>query len=438
MDNNAIMGIVIFICILFSAFFSGTETAFSTVNQVRLKSYADSGSKKAKRAKTALYICDNYDKTITTILIGNNIVNLGGSSLATVLCMNIWGDMGAAIATGATTFLVLTFGEIIPKCIGKESSETIALYTAGILRVFMFVLYPIVMFFIGLKSIVIKMLRIKNDAPSVTEDELKYIINSIEEEGVLEQQEKELVQSALDFDEKTAFEILTPRVDMTAVDIDSDYETMKKTILEERFSRIPVYQGNYDNIIGIIHSRDFLEEMAMSVKPNIKKLIQPAQFVYKNQRLSDILTEFRKNKHHMAIVIDEYGGTLGLITMEDLLEEIVGEIWDEDEEEEKLFTKIEDGTYKVNGDMPLDEMFELFGMSTKNIDSDSLTVGGFFLDKKGEIPKAGDSLEVEDLKITVMEIEDQRIITLLVGYSDKEETDKDAAAEADKSKAVKK
>lgn len=420
MNENAIMGIVIFICILFSAFFSGTETAFSTVNQVRLKSYADSGSKKAKRAKTALYICDNYDKTITTILIGNNIVNLGGSSLATVLCMNIWGDMGAAIATGATTFLVLTFGEIIPKCIGKESSETIALYTAGILRVFMFVLYPIALFFIGLKSIVIKMLRIKNDAPSVTEDELKYIINSIEEEGVLEQQEKELVQSALDFDEKTAFEILTPRVDMTAVDIDSDYETMKKTILEERFSRIPVYQGNYDNIIGIIHSRDFLEEMAMSIKPNIKKLIQPAQFVYKNQRLSDILTEFRKNKHHMAIVIDEYGGTLGLITMEDLLEEIVGEIWDEDEEEEKLFTKIEDGTYKVSGDMPLEEVFGLFGVSTRNLDTDSITIGGFFLDKKGEIPKAGDSLEIDDLKITVMEIEDQRIITLLVGYSDKE------------------
>lgn len=421
MNENAIMGIVIFICILFSAFFSGTETAFSTVNQVRLKSYADSGSKKAKRAKTALYICDNYDKTITTILIGNNIVNLGGSSLATVLCINIWGDIGAAIATGATTFLVLTFGEIIPKCIGKESSETIALYTAGILRAFMFVFYPIVMFFIGLKSIVIKMLRIKNDAPSVTEDELKYIINSIEEEGVLEQQEKELVQSALDFDEKTAFEILTPRVDMTAVDIDSDYETMKKTILEERFSRIPVYQGNYDNIIGIIHSRDFLEEMAMSVKPNIKKLIQPAQFVYKNQRLSDILTEFRKNKHHMAIVIDEYGGTLGLITMEDLLEEIVGEIWDEDEEEEKLFTKIEDGTYKVSGDMPLEEVFGLFGVSTRNLDTDSITIGGFFLDKKGEIPKAGDSLEIDDLKITVMEIEDQRIITLLVGYSDKEE-----------------
>lgn len=422
MNENTIMGIVIFICILFSAFFSGTETAFSTVNQVRLKSYADSGSKKAKRAKTALYICDNYDKTITTILIGNNIVNLGGSSLATVLCMNIWGDMGAAIATGATTFLVLTFGEIIPKCIGKESSESIALYTAGILKVLMFILYPVVLFFTGLKSIVIKMLRIKNDAPSVTEDELKYIINSIEEEGVLEQQEKELVQSALDFDEKTAFEILTPRVDMTAVDIDSDYETMKKIILEERFSRIPVYQGNYDNIIGIIHSRDFLEEMAMSVKPNIKKLIQPAQFVYKNQRLSDILTEFRKNKHHMAIVIDEYGGTLGLITMEDLLEEIVGEIWDEDEEEEKLFTKIEDGTYKVSGDMPLEEVFGLFGVSTKNLDTDSITTGGFFLDKKGEIPKAGDSLEVDDLKITVMEIEDQRIITLLVGYSDKEET----------------
>ncbi len=422
MDENTIMGIVIFICILFSAFFSGTETAFSTVNQVRLKSYADSGSKKAKKAKTALYICDNYDKTITAILIGNNIVNLGGSSLATVLCINIWGDVGAAIATGATTFLVLTFGEIIPKCIGKESSETIALHTAGILKAFIFIFYPIVLFFIGLKSLVIKMLRIKNDAPSVTEDELKYIINSIEEEGVLEQQEKELVQSALDFDEKTAFEILTPRVDMTAVDIDSDFETMKKTILEERYSRIPVYQGNYDNIIGIIHSRDFLEELAKGVKPNMKKLIQPAQFVYKNQRLSDILTEFRKNKHHMAVVIDEYGGTLGIITMEDLLEEIVGEIWDEDEEEEKLFAKIEDGTYKISGDMPLEEMFGLFGINPRNIDSDSVTVGGFFLDKKGEIPKAGDFLEIDDLKITVMEIEDQRIITLLAGYSDKEES----------------
>ena len=230
MNSNFVYGIIIAVCVVLSAFFSCTETAFSCANRIRLKSYADSGN---KRALTALWVTDNYDKVITAILIGNNVVNLGCSSIATVLCMNLFGNSGAAIATGATTLLVLTFGEIIPKCFGKEVSDTIALYTAGIMKFLVYALLPLVYLFTALKSVVLKLAHIKKDQPSVTEDELKYIIDSIEEEGILEEQEKDLVQSALDFDEKTALEILTPRVDVVLIDAEDEVQNIKDIIFKE-------------------------------------------------------------------------------------------------------------------------------------------------------------------------------------------------------------
>lgn len=411
MEINILMGVCILLLIILSAFFSSVETAFSTVNTIRLRHDAENGS---KRAKAALTITENYDKALTTILIGNNIVNIGCSSIATVLCLNLFGDMGAAISTGAVTILVLTFGEILPKCIAKEHADSYCLHTAQVLRVLITIFSPIVFLFIKLKSFVLNRMRKNDKTPSVTEDELKFIIESIEEEGVLEEQERELVQSALDFDEKTVQEVLTPRVDITAVDIEDDTKDVAKLILSERFSRIPVYKDNIDNIVGILHTRDFLEAMIHGEKPEIAKLIQPAYFIYKKKKLSTVLTDFKRKKLHMAIVSDEYGGTVGIVTMEDLLEEIVGEIWDEDEEVEQQYRALPDGGYEINGDIDIDEMLSLFQIDENAIESDSVSVGGWVLETLGSIPEKGDSFQFGELNITVTEVTEQRITKLIV------------------------
>ncbi len=412
MNSNFVYGIIIALCIVLSAFFSCVETAFSCANKIRLKSQADNG---VKRAVTALWVCDNFDKVLTAILIGNNIVNLSCSSIATVLCMNIFENYGAAIATGATTLLVLTFGEVIPKCFGKEVSDSIVLYTAGLLKVLTIILTPFIYFFLGIKSAVMKIANIKKDQPSVTEDELKYIIESIEEEGILEEQESEMVQSALEFDEKTALEILTPRVDVVLIDAQDDNDTIRDIIMRERYSRIPVYEGNIDNIIGILQTRDYLEQLTEGKTPDIKELITEVHFIYKSQRLSDILSDFKRKKLHMAIVTDEYGGMLGIVTMEDLLEELVGEIWDEDEDEERTYTKLKDGSYIISGDMDLSDLFEIFEMNDDD-DIESISVGGFIVEQLGTIPTVNQSTTYKDLVFTVKRVKNNRILSAFVSH----------------------
>lgn len=420
MDSNFVYGIIIVVCIMLSAFFSCTETAFSCANKIRLKSQSDNG---VKRAAKALWVCDNFDKVLTAILIGNNVVNLGCSSIATVLCMDIFQNYGAAIATGATTLLVLTFGEVIPKCFGKEASDTIVLYTASILKGMTIVLTPFVYFFIGIKTVVMKIANIKKDQPSVTEDELKYIIESIEEEGILEEIESEMVQSALEFDEKTALEILTPRVDVVLIDVEDDEKNIKDIIMRERYSRIPVYEGNIDNIIGILQTRDYLEQLTENKKPDIKELITEVHFIYKSRKLSDILADFKAKKLHMAIVTDEYGGMLGIVTMEDLLEELVGEIWDEDEDEERTYTKLKDGRYIISGDMDLSDLFDIFDINEDD-DIESISVGGFIVEQLGTIPTINQSIKYKDLLITVKRIKNNRILSAFVARID-EGKDKD-------------
>ncbi len=409
--NIGVYLVIIVILIAISAFCSCIETAFSCANNIRLKKFADAGSKKAK---TALYIINNYDKALTAILILNNVVNLGCSSLATVVCLELFGDYGAAISTGATTLLVLTFGEIIPKCLGKEKSDSISMAVAKILKVCMVVLTPFIFVFSKIKTLALKLFRVKQDDTTVTEDELKIIVESIEEQGVLEEQESRMVRSALDFDEKTAEEILTPRVDVTAIDIDENPEAITEIIRTQRYSRIPVYKGTVDNIVGILHSWDYMDEIIKGGTPDLKKLIIKPEFIFRTQKLSAILANFRKHKLHIAIVTDEYGGTLGILTMEDLLEEIVGEIWDEDEEIEQNFTKISDTEYKVSGDMELEDMLSLFDIKLNDIDSDSLTVGGFVFETLGTVPEEGEHFTRDGLELTVIKVEDQRIQSVII------------------------
>lgn len=409
--------IIIFLLILVSSFCSCAETAFSCASTIRLKRWADEGNKKAKRA---LKIAEDFDKTLTAILILNNIVNLGCSALATVLCIELFGDYGAAVATGATTLLVLTFGEIIPKCFGKEKADRIAVAFALPLKIIIIILIPFIHLFIYVKKFALFVFRIKSDESVVTEDELKYIVESIEEQGVLEQQESEMVRSVLDFDETSVEEILTPRVDVTGIDIDSTTEEILNIIKTQRYSRIPVYEESIDNIVGILHTWDYLEAIASGKKPVLKNLITPPYFIFKTQNLSSVLSEFRRKKLHIAIVTDEYGGTLGIVTMEDLLEEIVGEIWDEDEEIENDCQKLYENCYRVSGDMELSELFRLFDIRVTDEETDSNTVGGFIFESLGAIAKSGDSFFYRGLKITVESVTDRRVDYATVKLQDEE------------------
>lgn len=404
--ENIIMGIAILICVSLSAFFSAIETAYSTVNTVRMKHSAELGDKKAK---SVVYITDHYDKALTTILIGNNIVNIGCSSIATVFCMNLFGDAGAAISTGAVTLIILTFGEIIPKCLAKEKAEAIAMATAGIMRVLMTVLTPIVFIFMKLKKLALSLVSKNDNRPSVTEDELKYIIDSIKEEGVLEQQEKELVKSALDFDEKTVQEVLTPRVDMTTIEVNDSKEKIRKTIIEERYSRIPVYEKNIDNIVGILHTRDYLEALLAGKGSDLREIIQPAYYVYKNKKLSYVFNDMKHKHQNLALVTDDHGGVLGLVTTEDLVEELVGEIWDEDEEIETPYKKIDDNSFELSGDYDLEDLSELLSINQSAFDSESVSLGGWIFEKLGKIPDEGDSFEFENFEFKIKEVSEQRI-----------------------------
>lgn len=397
------MGVVILVLIAFSAFFSAIETAFSFVNKVRVQRYKDDGNKKAA---AALYIIEHFDNALTTILICNNVVNLSCSSIATVLCMNLFGDAGSAIATGATTFLVLTFGEIVPKCLAKEHCDAFSLKTAGLLRGLMAILTPLVWIFTRFKMIALKIAGSSGDAPSVTENELKYIVESIEEEGVLEESESEMVRSALDFDETTAEEILTPRVDITFISIDDSPEKIKDIIIENRYSRIPVYEGTVDHVVGILHTRDYLERLADGKAPDVKELMQPPYFVFKTQQLSKILSAFKRTKIHLAVVTDEYGGTLGIVTMEDILEELVGEIWDEHDEIVENVRKLGENNYDINCAMDLDEFFDMFDITDE---TDSSTLNGWVMEHLGRIPDIGDKFSAHGLEITIKAADGRRV-----------------------------
>ena len=418
MDSSSwVMFASIVVLILLSAFFSASETAFSTVNKIRLRNYVDGGSTKAQRA---LEIAEDYDNVLSTILIGNNVVNIASTAIATILFTNLFGASGAAISTAVMTVLVLTFGEILPKSYAKENSEALALRFAGPLGMLMVVLQPVVWLFVQLKGLMARFTGSGDNSPSVTEQELKVIIETIEGEGVLEEQESDLVQSALEFDEIDAQEVITPRVDMIAVDIDDPIEETIKTVMESRYTRIPVYQGSTDNIIGILQARDLLESIIRGGEIDLRRLLSDPLFVHKTKKISTLLSDFKRNKVHIAVVTDDYGGTMGIVTMEDLLEELVGDIWDEDEEEVEELVQVGENRYEVTGDMNVYEMFEQLGVDDRSFDSDYNTISGWAMEMLEHIPDVGESFTYKNLTITVLEQENQRIIKLLVEVTPEE------------------
>ena len=352
-----------------SAFFSASETAISSFNKIRMRNKAEDGD---KRAKTALKVAEDYDKTLSTILIGNNIVNMASASLATVMATALWGPAsGPAIATFGMTVLVLIFGEILPKSFAKEHAEGFSMQVAGVLAFLRAAFSPVVWFFVKLKQLLTGRRSTGLVQPSVTEDELKTIIDTVEEEGVLDSQETEIIQSAIEFDDITVQEILIPRVDMVAVDVKAPVDEIIATAVENAYTRLPVYEGDIDHIIGMLHTRDLFECLAKGQAIQVRALCREIPFVYRTKHINDLLAEFRRRKQHMAIVTDDYGGTLGLVTMEDVLEELVGEIFDETDEVEELpVRQLEEHLFRVAGEVNIDDLFDELEIRVKGFDSD--------------------------------------------------------------------
>lgn len=404
--------LLIVLLIAFSAFFSGSEISYSSLNALRMKNAAESGG---LAAKAAYRIYQAYDYALVTILIGNNLVNIASSSVATLIAVSLLGDEGAWAATAVMTVLILTFGEIIPKIIAVQLPEGFAKFVALPLRVMMFITKPIVWVFNKLLMLLDRVwARFGESGPTVTEDDLETILETVEDEGVIDEDRAELLQSALDFGDVLAYEIITPRVDMLAIDIEDDWEEVLKTAYDSPYSRIPVYEDTIDNIIGILHLNHFFKELVEQPQFDLRSILMPVNFVHKTMPLDDVLTVMKKRQCHMVIVTDEYGGTMGCLTMEDVLEQLVGDIWDESDEIVDEFVQTGEDTYEADGDMRIYDFFEELDIDDRDFDDDNATLGGWAIEMLGDYPKVGDSFDYKNLTITVKKLQNLRVIRLAV------------------------
>lgn len=411
--------IIIIALLVMSAIFSGSEMAFSSVNKIRLKNYAAQGNKRAERA---LKIANSFDNALTTILIGNNIVNILSTSISTVLFTELLGPGGVGAATAVMTVLVLIFGEITPKSYAKSHAESVSLVMAEPLWILIKLLTPVVALFRILQNA----MKPKEEQPTVTEDELKYMIEEIEEQGVLEEQESDLVRSALEFDEITVDEILIPRVNVVAVERNEDFNKIKDIFLTEMYSRLPVYEKSVDNIIGIITNKNFFR-LVNEGKEDISEIIQDVIHLSDLKLISEALKEMQKNKMHMAVVLDQYGGTKGIITLEDIIEELVGEIYDENDEVIDTFVKTGENEYEVSGELSIGDLLENLGLPENEIESSGNTVGGWVMELLGHVAEEGETAESGAFRLTVISVEDKKIqkIRLVISTADEEEDSKE-------------
>ena len=377
--------VTLVILVAFSAFFSASETAFSSLNQIRLKSRADDGDRTAARV---LAMSEQYDKLLSTILIGNNIVNIAAASIGTIIFTKMLGEeRGATVSTMVLTIVVLIFGEVTPKSLAKEMPETIATAVAPVLSLLMLVLTPLTWLFSQWKRLLSHFVH-SSESDTITEGELMTMVSEAESDGELTDRESELIRSAIEFDDVEVEEILTPRVDVVAVADDISLEELAQTFAESGYSRLPVYHGTIDNIIGVVHEKDFyIARLKKATK--IEDLVAPTLYTTGSTQISQLLRTLREQHHHMAVVVDEYGGTEGIITLEDILEELVGEIWDEHDEVTEDFRKQSDGSWLVSGSASVDDLFETLDLP-EDEDIDSNTVNGLVQEKTCHLPKVGD------------------------------------------------
>ena len=407
MDGNLPLLIALLCLVAMSAFFSATETAYTSLNRVRMKSRADNGDRRA--AKT-LTLAEDYDKLLSTILIGNNIVNNVATTIGAVLFIRLLGDTeGPTVSAAVLTVVILIFGEVSPKSLAKESPEAVALATAPVLRFFLLLLTPLNFLFSLWKKLLSKVIR-KSADPGITEEELVTMVDQAESEGGLDQEESELIRSAIEFSDLEAGEILTPRVDIAAIPDTADADMVARLFAETGYSRLPVYHGDIDNITGIIHEKDFHAARYHGIS-DLSAITSQALYTAASAKISDLLRTLQRAKVHMAIVVDEYGGTAGLVTLEDILEELVGEIWDEHDEVVEEFRLLEDGSYRISCNADLSDLYDLFSIKG---DCDAATVSGWVLDAIGHIPLEGEQFSCDGLHVTVTKVDHRRVLEIRV------------------------
>ena len=412
--NTALVFIGIFLCLCLSNFCSASEMAFSSCNVMRLEGARDGGS---KRAKAAVYIAEHFDDALSAILIGNNLANIGASSLASVAVILVTGeDEYTWLATIILTLLVIIFGETMPKISAKKNANRTSLKNAYVVRTMMIIFYPLVWLVVSLINLMTCGIKPadSDDASDEAVEELQSIIETAEDEDVLDEDQSELVQAAIDFSETSAFEVMTARVDVQAIDIEDDWDEILAIVEDAPFTRLPVYEGSIDNVIGILYLNHFLKALADDGRADVRKLLMPPCYVYKTMKLPAVLNTLRKAKQHLAIVSDEYGGTLGVVSMEDVLEQIVGDIWDESDVVEHEVVQREESEYELDGAMILSDFLELVGLNEDDFDAESNTVGGWTLEMFGGFPKEGDSFSFRNMTVTVLAMDGRRVERVLV------------------------
>ncbi len=416
MENHTTSLVIIVFCIIMSAYFSATETAFSSLNRIRIKNMAEKGN---KRAALVLHMSENFDSLLSTILIGNNIVNIACASLATVLFVSLLGnDIGPSMSTLVTTIVVLIFGEVTPKSIAKESPESFAMFSAPFLNVLVKLLTPANFLFMQWKKVLSLIIKTSDD-DTITEEELLTIVEEAEQGGGIDKEESVLIQNAIEFNELEALDILTPRVDVVAISKDTSKEDIAKLFTKTGYSRLPVYEENIDNIIGILYQKDFYNYMYPSDE-TLENYIRPVLFITKNRNVGDLLKELQSQKMHIAVILDEFGCTVGIITLEDILEELVGDIWDEHDTIEHEIEVISDNEYLVSGKANIENLLDELGNEEE---TDVMTVGGWVMKILHRIPTEGDTFTKDNLEVKVEKMNGRRIEKVYIKKLEVEEED---------------
>jgi putative hemolysin len=418
-DGSMTLWVTLVILVAFSAFFSASETAFSSLNQIRLKSRADDGDRTAARV---LAMSEQYDKLLSTILIGNNIVNIAAASIGTIIFTKMLGaERGATVSTMVLTIVVLIFGEVTPKSLAKENAESFAMFSAPLLRVFLAILRPVNFIFSQWKRLLGLLFRHQPDE-GITEEELITMVDQAENEGGLDQHEGQLIRSAIEFNDLEVEEILTPRVDIVAAEDTATMDEIAAIFAENGYSRLPIYHDTIDNIIGVIHEKDF-HAARYHGQEDVSAIVSNVLYTTGSTKISDLLRILQRAKAHMVIVVDEYGGTEGLCTLEDIVEELVGEIWDEHDEVIEEFKKQSDGSYLISCNANLTDLYDLFSIKGER---DCTTVSGWVMEEIGRVPEEGDHFVYENLDVTVTRVDHRRVLEIRVVVLPQEDTgDKD-------------
>ena len=402
----------IVLCIVLSNFFSSSEMAYSACNRLRLENAAEEGS---RRAKTALKIVQNFDNALSAILIGNNLVNIASASLGSILVILLTGrDSYTWVSTLVLTLLVIIFGETIPKITSKKAANRVALRNAYPVRVLMIVLRPVVWLVVGLVNLLTFWIKPRDDDNEEAVEELQSLIETAEDEEVLNEDRSELVQAAIDFSDVSAFEVMTARVDVEAIDIDDSWEEIYSMVEQTSYSRIPVYEDSIDHVIGVLYLNHFLKAVSEGNRDIRSMLMEPC-YIYKTMKLPDVMNQLRRARQHLAIVCDEYGGTLGVLSMEDVIEQIVGDIWDETDPVEIEIVRRDENLYELDGSLPIAEFLSLFDLDEDSFEADSDTLGGWTIESfGGRFPVSGESFRYENLQITVLAMDGRRVDRVLV------------------------